>query len=279
MERCGHERRLDDARPRQRVRQSRTGVETTPPNRPQHHHQLRRRRRSDGHGPGQIRPEQHRTGGRPSRHAADHPHERLDLGREGSQTGERNPLLVCRQKGRHQLEGLQGAARHENQRTRLLSDPQRGENPWHGSRHAVRRPQHGGPDRHELQPKIHAHRRPARPHPRHRENRHGHAHRRRNRLLDAQQPRPDREPGRGRIQHAMAAMVRQSRHPTARIREQRETRPDLQRRHVPSRHVRRKRRLSGRRHRRLLERRQPVHSRRNTAHRQTGRANQRSRQR
>ncbi|MFR8925004.1 MAG: Spy0128 family protein [Bifidobacterium longum] len=141
------------ARLRQRVRQSHTGVETTPPNRPQHHHQLRRRRRSDGHGLGQIRPEHHRTGGRPSRHAADHPHERFHVGHEGSQTGERNPLLVCRQKGRHQLEGLQGAARHENQRTRLLSDPQRGENPWHGSRHAVRRPQHGGPDRHDVQPK------------------------------------------------------------------------------------------------------------------------------
>ena len=279
MERCGHERRLAATRLRQRVRQSHTGVETTPPNRPQHHHPVRRRRRSDGHGPGQIRPEQHRTGGRYARQSANHPHVRLDLGREGSQTGERNPLLVRRQKGRHQLEGLQGATRHENQRTRLLSDPQRGETAWHDSRHAVRRPQHGGPDRHELQPNIHAARRPARPHPRHRENRHGHTHRRRHRLLDAQQPRPDREPERGRIQHAMAAMVRQSRHPPARIREQRETRPDLQRRHVPSRHVRRKRRLSGRRHRRHPERRQPVHSRRNTAHRQTGRADQRGRQR
>ena len=211
------------------------------------------------------------------------PNEKLDrkvliVRKAGMKLFRLNPLLVRRQKGRYRLEGLQGAARHENQRTRLLSDPQRGETAWHSRRHAVRRPQHGGPDRHELQPNIHADRLTARPHPRHRENRHGHTHRRRNRLLDAQQPRPGREPERGHAEHAMAAMVRQSHHPTARIREQRETRPDLQRRHVPSRHVRRKRRLSGRRHRRHPERRQPVHSRRNTAHRQTGRANQRGRQ-
>ena len=223
MERCGHERLLDVARLFQRVRQSHTGVETTSPNRPQHHHPVRRRRRSDGHGFGQIRPERHRTGGRPSRHAADHFHERFHVGHEGGQTGERNPLLVRRQKGRFRLEGLQGAARHENQRPRLLSDPQRGETAWQDSRHAVRRPQHGGPDRHEFQPNIRAGRLPARPHPRHRENRHGHAHRRRHRLLDAQDPRPDCEPERGRAGHAMAAMVRQSHHPPARIRERRET--------------------------------------------------------